>query len=471
MDLSREQYQQLAARPVAWIEHFLDCQLWAKQQEIARSVIKNRATLVQSANGTGKTHVAGRIAMWWLYTRPSSAVITTASSFRQVERLLWKEIRVALNGATVTLGGEIAPKAPRLELAEDWIAIGFSTDDPVNFQGYHSKGGNLIIVDEAAGVRNPEIWDAIEGSLVGEDDRLLALANPVEPSGYFYERCRKHDGHVIKVSAFDVPNVIEKSNVIPGLVTWDWVEKQRKAWGEASPMYQARILGEFPTNADDCLIPISWVDSAVEKWREIDAKSKWGRPTRMSVDVARLGPDSTVLGIFHEAGLRRLEKLPKQDTMATAGHIVKRARELNIDEVRIDADGVGAGVFDRVYEQLGDRAVSMRGGMVDNRALHDDNGHPTCANNRADWYWQLRNALDPNGETKAPVPPDDRIRAQLSAIKWKVNSRGLIQIETKDEMRKRGVKSPDEADCAMYAQAGLEDAFDVFGHLSAMTRL
>jgi hypothetical protein len=472
-EVTDQQLVAARATPIGWIQHILGAKLWDKQKEICRSVVKNRATLVKSANGTGKTHIAARIALWWLFTRPRSTVVTTATSFRQVERLLWKEIRTAHTGALEPLGGNFAPKAPRLEIQPDWAAYGFSTDDPVNFQGFHSFGGNLFIIDEAAGIRDENVWSAIEGSLVGDEDRLLALANPTEPSGTFYEKCRKGDGHVITVSAFDVPNVKEGKTIIPGLVTKEWVEKQRREWGEGAPAWQARVLGQFPESADSSIVPLSWVDQAIERWQKLEEKNDWKLVDTLAADVARMGSDSTVVAEGNRTqGIREMHYLPKADLMSTTGALMRLVNDRKDVILRVDADGIGAGVADRAMELLGERRVAeIRGGMVDHRVQYDLNGNPLCLNNRAEWYWNARRRLDPFGENPIALPPDDRLRAALTSVRYKMTSRGLIQVESKDDMRSRGMPSPDEADAIVYCLADLDHGFDIFGHLEAMCRI
>src|SRR3990167_3677335 len=78
---------------------------WAKQLEIMTSVRDNQRTSVRSANGVGKDWDAAEIVLWWLYTRYPAVVITSAPTNRQVEEILWGEIRKKFNNSRVKLGG------------------------------------------------------------------------------------------------------------------------------------------------------------------------------------------------------------------------------------------------------------------------------------------------------------------------------------------------------------------------------
>jgi len=463
--IQKEDILSAQKNPVNFIEKFFHVSLWGKQKEIAQSLVDNRIVAVRSCHGSGKTFLAAQIALWWVLTRPYSTVITTAPTGRQVNELLWKEIRKSFKNATerfaalgMTIGGEMLPKAPKLTIDDDWLCIGFSTDDPTNFQGWHSPGGILAIFDEAPGVA-PDIWNAVQGVIVGESDRLLCIGNPTETSGPFYEAFHKDNATAkFHISAYDVPNVQKGKTMIPGLCTKEWVDERKKEWPENTPMWQSRVLGNFPDMSDATIVPLSWAEEAAARY-EKGVKKSIG-PITMAVDVARFGADATVFAFADEGGVRELITAPKADTMETVGHVLMAFQDRGgferINEIRIDADGLGAGVYDRLKEQLGHIVVEMRGGM---RAISNER----YLNNRAEWYFKTRERLDPDGESPIFMPNNSSLIAQLSSIKWKISSRGLIQIESKEDMKKRGVKSPDEADAVVMALAskGRSDFFFV----------
>lgn len=432
----------------------LGMHLWHKQAAVVRAVFgPKRTTAVKSCHASGKTYTAAGVALAWLFTRPGRTVITTAPTWRQVRELLWKEIRRLHRSARRPLGGNMPPAEPALRIEEGWLAIGFSSDNPVNVQGWHCAGGTLVILDEAAGV-HPEIWNALQGTMTGEHDRLLAIGNPTMRSGPFFEAFSDPDVAQVTISAMDTPNVKAGREVVPGLVTSAWVEARRRQWGEGSALWRSRVLGEFPTTADEGLVPLEWMEAAERRWEALNQANGhgWAGPFMLGVDVARYGPDYSVAARACAQGVQALVRLPKADTQATAGWVVRHAQDAqaNVGAVRIDADGLGAGVFDAVRETLGtSRAVEMRGGMS---ALE----HRKYANRRAEWFWQLRERLDPTRPDALALPPNDELRAQLTGMRWKVTPKGQIQLESKDDMRARGLSSPDEADAVAYATAVLD---------------
>lgn len=455
---------------------------WSKQQQIMRSVAENRRTLVRSCTGAGKTKTAADAALAWLYTGPYRCVVTTAPTARQVKELLWKEIRKSMSAAELIglpLGGQIPPMAPELRLDDDWLAIGFSSSDEVNFQGWHSPGGTLFILDEAMGVKAP-IWDAIKATLTGPWDRLLAIANPTSPEGAFYELHKEPDspGSMLKiqVSAFDTPNVKAGRVVVPGLTSREWIEERRSEWGESSPLWKARVLGEFPESGDQVLVPIPWIEAAIERGKRramgvvdgndvnsLIVKSRaegLPKPIKgvraIGLDVARYGNDKTVMAIAefgeHAVAVGKLAKAQGRNTQEVAGWTRLAAAATSAEAIRVDGDGLGAGVVDALEADTVEAGplkglVDMRGGM---RAM--DAGR--FFNARTEWAFSFREALRPDADIPLELPDDSALMFQATSIRYKVAADGRIQLESKDDWRERtGKSSPDELDAVVMALA------------------
>jgi hypothetical protein len=223
------------------------------------------------------------------------------------------------------------------------------------------------------------------------------------------------------------------------LVSREWVEDATKRWGVDSPLYVSKVLGEFPESSQNTLIPVSWILAAQERRLQPEG---WGC---LGVDVARFGSDRSVM--YHRRGdhVRLLRDWASAPTTETTGHVVQAAREHLPAEIRVDGAGVGGGVVDQLAE-MGWPVVDMQAGA---RAV--DSEH--YLNARAEWFWRLRERLE-SGEIDID-PTDDVLASQLAALQYKFTSRGQIQIESKDDMRKRGMPSPDRADALVLAFADL----------------
>jgi hypothetical protein len=295
--------------PLDIVDRVLGVTPWDMQREILIALFSPsvRRVGVKSCHGAGKTITAAIAALAWLYGGKDRIVLTTAPTGRQVRKLLWREIRSIWNKCKERerpLGGEMPPNAPELVLADGWFATGFSSNDPVNVQGFHAPGGVLVIMDEANGV-HPDIWEALAGVLVGVNDRLLAIANPTEPSGPFYKLWSDPDCVKFSISAEDTPNVKAGREVVPGMISRAWVEDRKRAWGEDSALYQSRVLARFPASSDDRLVPLSWLDIAKQRHADLeDATAStdtiiqatgWTGECDLGLDVARYGGDNTVI--------------------------------------------------------------------------------------------------------------------------------------------------------------------------------
>src|SRR5207249_6850366 len=185
---------------------------------------------------------------------------TTAPRWTQVERVLWGEIHKAVAMSRVAYP---PLNQTELRLGPDNYAIGLSTDQGIRFQGFH--GRLLLVLDEAPGVR-ADIYEAIEGIRAGGDVHILALGNPIVPSGPFYDAfaSNRQGWATFTIDAFDTPNLAGLTlehllalpdaeldlNPRPYLVSRRWVREKWHEWGEASPLWQARVRGQFPVQSE-----------------------------------------------------------------------------------------------------------------------------------------------------------------------------------------------------------------------------
>ena len=452
--------RRLRRDPVGSIEKLFRVELWSRQREIVRAVSEHPRTAVRSCHGPGKTFLAGNIALWYLYAHRPSIVLTTAPTWRQVEKLLWKELRASYARAGV-LGGNLLPKSPELQLIHDqWYAAGLSTNQPDRFQGYHEKH-ILVVVDEAAGVPE-DIFEAIQGVLTSEHSRLLLLGNPTSIGGTFHKAFRSPGYHTIHISAFDTPNFttfgiteqdfhdntweakIAGPLPNPKLITPAWAYDKFVTWGPDSPAYQARVMGNFPEGADDTLIPLAWVEAAQARW--LDAEP--GEPVEIGCDVARYGSDESVIAIRRGGRVEPLLVYAQKDTMETAGLVKAAHAETGATAIKVDEIGIGAGVVDRLKELK----CPATGVNVATAAAEPER----FANLRAELWWNLREMLDPNPRVNPnpiALPPDDQLLADLTNVKYKIDSRGRIQLESKEEIKKRLGRSPDRGDAVVLAFA------------------
>jgi phage terminase large subunit len=469
--LTKEQRQQIKARapkePVWWISKVLCALLWSVQQAIIESVRDNPRTTARSCHGIGKSFLAGNTALWFLYTFPYSIVLTTAPTWRQVEKLVWKEIRSSVRKAKINLGGELAKKSPELQIVQDeWVALGLSTNQPDRFQGFHARH-LLVIVDEAAGVHE-KIFEAIEGVLTSEHCRLLLLGNPTNIGGTFYRSHREPGWKTFHISAFDTPNFtafgITEEDIASGaweakiagplpapwLITPQWVADKYKRWGPKHPAYQARVLGNFPEQGEYNVIPLGWIEKAILEWPDAQAEGS----IIIGVDVARGGQDLSAIAIRQGSKLLSIEVFSGLDGPELAGEAIKRYREYGASCINVDSIGVGASVIDSLKEHPD---IKFRGINVSVTSdVKDDQGNRVYQNLRAEMWWALREALDPKNPNPLALPDDDELLGDLAAPRYSFR-KGWTQIEDKEETKGRLGRSPDRGDALMLTYAPIQD--------------
>ena len=453
--------------PAGWIRDELGWSLWSKQAELVEAVRHHRNIAVKAAHSVGKTRSLAGLALWWISVHPmgQALVVITSDNDDNIKGGIFQEL-IAAHEAAAEAG---KPFPGRITLDSKWhagpnnqtlIAFGRKPSDrnPTGLQGFHRKY-LLAIVDECCGVP-AELWDAAESLASNAAGVVVAAGNPTDPSSHFAEVCKPGSGwEVQQISAYDTPAYTGEQvplDVLENLVDPEWVAKRKRVWGPKDPRYIARVLGEFPKVSTDSLIEPEWIEAAQNR-----SLARTRKPC-LGIDVARYGDSETVI-MQREAGWARIAWAGgKLSTMETVGHVVRVTKQLNAetglnDWVRkaVDADGLGAGVFDRLVE-LGHSVAEIRGGLPATQ--------PEDFTNRgSEWYWDLRNRFE-RGEIDID-PTDDVLAKQLVAIKYRLTSRGQIQVETKEEIRKRGVPSPDRADALVYSFVNMDaGVVDVESH-------
>jgi hypothetical protein len=315
----------------------------------------------------------------------------------------------------------------------------------------------LVVLDEACGIP-VWLWNAVDSIVTNDNARVLAIGNPDDPSSEFEKQCRPGSGYnVITISAFDLPAYTgEKipNELAEKLTGKGWVEERKRKWGEGSPLYQSKVLGEFPDLSDDSLITPKMVREAVERDLTMDALGLG----QFGGDVARLGVDKSC--VYHNVNgvLRCMGMWHKQTTTKTAGKFAMIMRDNPGVPMWIDISGVGGGPYDQLRD-LGFQVHPFDGGSKPT----DDQRYK---NLRAEAYWGLRQMFEQGRVDLDPLDLD--LQAQLVAIKWDLRQTKIV-IESKDDMRKRGLPSPDAADSAMMSTVKRVFVPEVVGNVEDLT--
>jgi hypothetical protein len=428
---------------------------------------------VRGPHGLGKTAMESIAIIWFALTRDAVGkdwkIVTTAGAWRQLERYLWPEIhkwarmlrwdklgRPPLNERTELLTLNIKLK--------HGIAFAAASDNAELIEGAHADSV-MYVFDESKAIA-AATFDAAEGAFSGAGEGsaneafALAMSTPGEPNGRFYDIHARRPG----LDDWWPRHVTLAEAIAAGRVTQHWADQRKAQWGADSAVYHNRVLGEFHSSEEDGVIPLSWIEAANERWRAWDEA---GRPEQeglnvVGVDVARSGADKTCMAIRLGPVITELRHSSKEDTMATTGRVKGVLGAHEKMTAVVDVIGVGAGVVDRLREQ---RVQVIGFNASQGTKRRDASNELSFVNSRAAAWWNLREMLDPNSGHELALPPDDRLTGDLTAPHWRVMSGGKIQVESKDDIKKRIGRSTDDGDAVVQAfwpaSPGWLDAYGV----------
>jgi len=433
-----------------WAKDKLGYTLWSKQVQIAEALLKHKRVAVKSGHGVGKSFTASIIIAWWVDTRRDldSIAVTTAPTQPQLG-IIWEYLRDhKLKGKLL---GDIS-------LDNEWksdlkVQRAFgrkpSNTNEHAFQGVHRRNGVLAVLDESCGI--PEtIFTAVDAITTGRYDACLAIGNPDDVNTPFGKIWKSNDDswHKMTINSYDSPNVTGEDfpeDARGGLVTLDWIEARKKAWGEDSPRFRSKVLGEFSMDGTNALFP----EGTLAVGRMTELMIRQDSKPRLGVDVARMGGDYTVVYSFQDGVLRFVDKWNKSTLTETAARVARIAHDLGAGEVRIDGVGIGAGV----YEMVGNLSQNLYEtiGIIGNASPSDSD---KWLNTRAEMYDTIRERML-NGQID--IDEDDTaLTDELGDLEYHFkNTRSVLQVASKEEIRAKTGKSPDYADAAAYAAMDL----------------
>lgn len=463
----------------------------AEQEAILRSVQFNARTSVASGTARGKDFVAAVAAICFLYLTPrwnkngelieNTKVALTAPTDRQVKNIMMPEISRLYNRAKqrgVVLPGRLNAYDIRTDF-DEWFLTGFKADEHNHeaWSGFHAVN-TMFVVTEASGISD-DTFAAIEGNLQG-NSRILLVFNPNTSVGYAARSQRGGRWQKFQLNSLTAPNVVERRQVIAGQVDYEWVldkldqwcmpiredEVQEEfddfcfegQWYRPDDLFRKKVLGKFPKVSEDILIPAQWIEAAHERWIEAHGEEPAQAGQRiLGVDVAGMGRDCTVFCERKEnyvAPFRSFNSGGTADHMEIAGKIkVERVSHPKM-LVSIDTIGEGAGVYSRCVENENSQnrqyiiscKYSEGAKNSSGKELTDLTGQHRFLNMRAYLFWAVRDWLNPKNNTGAMLPPDPQFDEEASEIRWAFRSDGKIQIEAKEEIKKRIGRSPDKFD-------------------------
>jgi phage terminase large subunit len=391
---------------------------------------------VRSGHGIGKSTIIAILALWFPLTHYDSKTVITANSQDQLKTNNWPEIRKQASYLPEPLRGQIQIDEERLYVCATpemafVVRRTASKSNPEALAGIHALHV-LYLIDEASGIEDI-VFETAQGSLSTHGAIACMFSNPTRGSGFFYETHHKLRSRwrTMQVSSEDVPRAMGH------------IDDIIMAYGKGSNKYRVRVQGEFPTADDDTVIPLAWVEAAVDRdVVRLDYLPVWG------VDVARYGDDASALA--KRQANRMLEPCKiwhNKDTMQLTGIIHSEYHTTHEDmrpkEILIDVIGIGSGVVDRCRE-LG---LPVRGINVAEANASEDH----CMRLRDELWWKGRQWFE---SKDCSIPNDPTLMSELVVPTYDHHSSGRIVVESKKDLKKRGVASPNAADAFLLTFAG-----------------
>lgn len=438
------------------------------QREALMDLAENPKVAIKSGQGVGKTSMEAVALLWFICCFPYPRIVATAPTKQQLHDVLWSEVSKWMSRSTL-LSQILKWTKTYIYLVGNekrWFAVARTATKPENMQGFH-EDNMLFIVDEASGVADP-IMEAVLGTLSGENNKLLMCGNPTRTSGTFFD-------------AFGADRALYRCHTVSSAdsrrTNKENIESLIRKYGKDSNVVRVRVYGEFPGQEDDVFIPLSWLEQSTmtelsdrtakalgvsNNGNRLPADGSCVDVISIGCDVARFGDDKTCIGYRVNESVKLYKKYNGKDTTWTASNIAKLYIDLksrfNYKDpiaVKVDDGGVGGGVtdqlraFKRSEPELYDTMTIL--------PIHF--GTPIKHKHYADSTTYMMGVIrelvapfDDSGKEKKPeiiLPNDNDLIAQLSCRKYEFNRNAKQKVESKEDMKKRGLTSPDEADCIL----------------------
>ena len=427
----------LRADPALFVETVLHATPQKWQAQALDAIAKHDRVAIKSGHGVGKTAFESWVVLWWLMTHYPCKVAVTANSAHQLSDVLWTEIDRWARNMPSAFKDLLEFKSDKISLkgATDSFAVARTSrrENPESLAGFHSPH-MLFVVEEASGVPNV-IFETASGALSTPGAKIIMCGNPTRSDGYFYDAFHndRDKWHCITVSCEEGEYVDPK-----------FIDEMAQKYGAESNVFKVRVLGEFPTQSDDVLLPLHLIEDAVTR----DVEAGPTTPVVWGLDVARFGGDRSALAKRQGNVLvEPIKTWQNKDLMELAGIVLSEydavPYSMRPQAIYIDAIGLGAGLADRLRE-LDMPAVAV---SVSETASLKDRFNRL----RDELFWSCREWFEARD---CHIPDDGTLMAELSGIRYKYLSTGKLKVESKDEMKRRGQRSPDVADAFVLTFAG-----------------
>lgn len=458
-DAETDRHSRYVNDPVGFARDGFGVELWSAQQTIVELVRDHSRVAVASGHKIGKSLAYAVLALWFYCSFPGARVIITAATDRQVNGIIWREIRRLLHKRKFDI-----PYADEChELARSGLKNRDDFSEIVGFTARESEAmagvsGEylLYLVDEASGVPDA-IFEAIQGNrAAGVNCKVAMISNPTRNEGEFFDAfhgAKAHSYKTLVVSSETTPNVKAGRIVIPGLATRDYIEEMRRDWGEKSMVYGYRVRGEFPILEERKVCSLADIEAAKERWLDVGVIAA-AKTERLFFGVDPAGPgDGGDESAYAPRRGNMIYDVHRYTALSEAGHVAQLLDLIKLfgrpnerpPVVVVDVTGpIGHKVYGHLAAHLirHPRDYELVRVNSSDRAVREPHIYDR---QRDELHANFRNWLREGGA----IPTDTKLEKDLHAPEWRSDHRGRIKATDKTELRKILGRSPDSGDAVM----------------------
>lgn len=461
-----------------WVDFAHDCIKWDEgqgltfyQDEILGNFDTYDRQAVRGPRGLGKTTMGSILLLGWALTNDGDdwKVATTASAWLQLEEYFWPEVHKWAG----KLDWEKIGREPFHSVRElmkmklvglnNSRAFAVSPEESQRIEGLHAN--QLAIIFDEAKIIPEATWDSLEGATTNaeskiEVNKIFAISTPGEPAGRFYDiHSRKpgyEDWHTVHITKDDA--------VAAGRMSQKWVDQRLLHWGAESALYKNQVMGEFAADHEDVIIPLAFVEAAMrrhDEWiKQIKSGASKGVVTSMGLDISQgtTKGDKSIFTIVYNEVIAEIIEFYAIDAQVATMEIAGKAKgmiERYSVPMYIDIIGIGVGVYNRLREQNMKLAMPFVASHKPPPRLRDSSGEMEYKNMRAAMWFEGRDMLDPDNHMDIAIPRDAKLTGELTRTRQKpILSKGVLQVESKQDIRNRIKRSTDKADSVLMALTG-----------------
>lgn len=440
--------------PLLFVNDCIQATPSSQQADALAKFGKCKRMTIRSGHGCGKDTLAVWIILWFMTTRPYAKVVATAPTARQLYDILWSEISKWLRQSLVA--DEFIVQRDKMfhkDAPKEWWAravspsVKASKDEQAEtLAGFHGDH-LLIVVDEASGVPDP-VYVPLEGALTQEDNRVLLIGNMTKNSGYFYDT---HFHEKIKKMWEKIHWDSRNSTNVSKETIDGFIYK----YGVDSNVFRIRVAGEPPLDSENTLIPLAWAKQCIGNYLVVADDE----PLFLGVDVARYGEDKSIILPREGLIIEPWDEYQGMNTIELGGRIQEFYRDAEADGLAIDEIGVGAGVTDWLIKHGHTRTFGVN---VANKSTDHKKYHRL----RDELWVRVREKCMKGLYSFPEGDKGEELCDQLASVRYEFDANGAYVVESKKDMKVRGVSSPNIADALCLTEYFESFAYKIWGKQS-----